>query len=225
MARGRMISKSLGTSRKFAALSGPLAEFSAALYPLIVSHTDDFGRLEGDSFTIKHRVWPTAHRDEPEFQGALEQLRSVGLIELYVVGDQQYVEVTRFDDHQTGLHKRTRSKIPSPDETETPLVRPYDKDSRAGDFLEHYNELYREVIKQPYMGNSRGQKLRDFEAAQELCASYTDKDLLTMAEFFLRVDPSKTPKARMLAGKQRTVPMLKTMVGDIATHLKIEARL
>ena len=97
MARGRMISKSLGTSRKFAALSGPLAEFSAALYPLIISHTDDFGRLEGDSFTIKHRVWPTAHRDEAEFQGALEQLRSVGLIKLYLVGEQQYGEVVGFE--------------------------------------------------------------------------------------------------------------------------------
>ena len=225
MARGRMISKSLGTSRKFAALSGPLAEFSAARYPLINSHTDDFGRLEGDSFTIKHRVWPTAHRDEAEFQGALEQLRSVGLIKLYLVGEQQYVAVVGFDDHQTGLHKRTQSKLPAPNETELPLVSHVDKSSRAGDFLSKYNELYRDVIKQPYMGNSRAQKMRDFEAAQELCAAYADEDLLTITEFFLRVDPSKNTKARMLAGKQRTVPMLKTLVGDIATHLKIEARL
>lgn len=224
MARGRMISKSLGTSRKFAALSGPLAEFSAALYPLLISHTDDFGRLEGDSFTVKVRVWPTAHRSEAEFQDALLLLKSVGLIKLYTVEEQQYVEVIGFDDHQTGLHKRTKSKLPAQDITE-PLVTKYDTGSRAGEFMRRYSEMYRKVLRQPYMGNSRTQKIKDYEAAQELCAAYSDTDLATMIEFFLKADPDKNPKARMLQGKNRTVPMMKVMVGDIATHLKIEATL
>ena len=71
MARGRMISKTLGTSQKYAKLTGSLGEFAAALFPLLISHCDDFGRLESDAFTIKVRVWPTSRRSEKQFQNAL----------------------------------------------------------------------------------------------------------------------------------------------------------
>ena len=112
-----MISSSLGSSRKFHALlgkAGKLGEFAQALFPLIVTQTDDFGRLEGDAFTIKHKVFPTSPRPEEDFIKALEAMRDVGLIHLYQVNGVSYLSICNFDDHQSGLHKRTKSKFPEP---------------------------------------------------------------------------------------------------------------
>jgi len=50
MAQRRMISRNLGSSRKFHAVNakcGKLGDFAQALFPLIVVNADDFGRLEG----------------------------------------------------------------------------------------------------------------------------------------------------------------------------------
>ncbi len=115
MARGRMISGSLGSSRKFHELlgnAGKLGEFAQSLYPLIVSNTDDFGRLEGDPFTIKHKVFPTSPRSESDFGKALKAMHEVGLIYLYCVDGIQCLQVENFDPHQSGLHKRTQSRFP-----------------------------------------------------------------------------------------------------------------
>src|SRR5687768_10389551 len=116
MARGRMISKSLSTSEKRASLhrvAGRLAEFAQGLYPLLVVHADDFGRLQGDVFTVKHAVDPTSPRKPLDFALALRALHDVGLIRWY--GDDNggaFIEIVSFDVHQAGLHKRTKSRFP-----------------------------------------------------------------------------------------------------------------
>ncbi len=115
MARGRMISKSLSTSEKFAALiqqAGPLAEFCQALYPLVLTHSDDFGRLQGDPFTIKFMCFPASPRSVAEFATALAHLHSVGLIVRYEVKAKHFIQIENFDPHQLGLHKRTKSVFP-----------------------------------------------------------------------------------------------------------------
>lgn len=117
MARGRMLSKSLSTSRKFRALldeAGKRREFDQVLYTLLVAHADDFGRLEGDSFTIKALCYPTSPRPESDFGAALRAMHHVGLIVVYDVDGNRYVQIVQFDEHQTGLHKRTRSRFPEP---------------------------------------------------------------------------------------------------------------
>ena len=117
MARGRMISRTLGSSRRFASIAdhaGRLTDFAQALYPLLVSHADDFGRLEGDAFTVKHRVFPVSVRRVADFQQALVVLHEVGLIARYTVDDNEYLEICQFSPHQEGLHKRTRSRFPEP---------------------------------------------------------------------------------------------------------------
>lgn len=119
MARGRMISKSLSTSEKFAALyevAGPLAEFCQSLYPLLVSHADDFGRLQGDAFTVKHQCFPISPRTVPEFHDGLGFLDTVQLVTWYSVQGRKYLQIQKFDPHQMGLHKRTESLFPAPDE-------------------------------------------------------------------------------------------------------------
>ena len=117
MARGRLISRTLGSSRKFAALlkeAGKLGEFAQLLYPLLVSHTDDFGRLSGDAFTVKHAVFPSSRRSEQEFSTALQAMTRVGLLRRYEVDGQVVAEVVDFEAHQPGLHKRTQSRFPNP---------------------------------------------------------------------------------------------------------------
>lgn len=117
MARGRMISKSLSTSEKYAALheADPgLAEFCQSLFPLLVAHADDFGRLAGDPFSVRLSIMPTSPRVITEFGSALALLDRVGLIRLYEAGGRKFIQIQKFEDHQTGLHKRTRSHFPDP---------------------------------------------------------------------------------------------------------------
>jgi hypothetical protein len=110
-----MISKSLSTSEKFASLTesaGALAEFCQLLYPLIVAHADDFGRLQGDTFTIKHMCFPSSPRSVEEFSTALAHLHAVGMIMRYEVSAKRFIQIANFDSHQLGLHKRTKSTFP-----------------------------------------------------------------------------------------------------------------
>jgi len=119
MAQRRMISRNLGSSRKFHAVNarcGKLGDFAQALFPLIVVNADDFGRLEGDAFTVKHKVFPISPRTEQDFETALQAMSAVGLIRFYEVGGDRYLEVVNFDREQPGLHKRTKSDYPDPPE-------------------------------------------------------------------------------------------------------------
>jgi len=117
MARGRLISKSVGSSRRFhAALQqgGKLGEFAQALFLLIVPNADDYGRLPGDAFTVRHVVFPSSPHPERDFDRALDILANVGLVERYSVEGAVYLQVSRFDEHQPNLHKRSKSKFPEP---------------------------------------------------------------------------------------------------------------
>jgi len=119
MAQRRMISKSLGSSRKFHAVRlkcGKLGDFAQALFPLIVVSCDDFGRLEGDAFAVKHKVFPISPYSEEEFETVLQGMNEVGLIRLYYAGPDRFLEVVNFDREQPGLHKRTKSECPLPAE-------------------------------------------------------------------------------------------------------------
>lgn len=109
-----MISKSLSTSEKFAGLVSmtPLAEFCHALYPLIVSHSDDFGRLQGDLFTVKHQCYPASSRTLEEFGAALQAMHEADLLIWYVAQGKRFVQIVQFEKHQQGLHKRTKSQFP-----------------------------------------------------------------------------------------------------------------
>jgi len=115
MARGRLISKSLGSSRKFHRLLAEgvkLGEFCQVLFPLLVANTDDFGRMPGDAFTVKNLVLPSSPRPERDFGAALDVMHRVGIITRYVVNGSEYLAISDFDTHQPNLHKRTASKFP-----------------------------------------------------------------------------------------------------------------
>lgn len=113
-----MISRSLSTSERYARLhetAGRLAEFCQSLYPLIVAHADDYGRLPGDTFTIKHAIVPTSPRRLEDVERALQALDAVGLIIRYKAGDRDVIQIHGFDTHQSGLKRRTASEFPAPE--------------------------------------------------------------------------------------------------------------
>lgn len=112
-----MIAKALSTSQKYARLyevAGKRAEFCQAMFPLLVAHADDFGRLAGDPFTVKHAVVPTSPRKLDDVEAALTALHQVGLIVWYEIDERKCIQVCDFDRHQMGLHKRTKSEFPEP---------------------------------------------------------------------------------------------------------------
>ena len=112
-----MIAKSLSTSQRYARLhgvAGKRAEFCQAIYPLLLAHADDFGRLAGDVFTVKHAIVPTSPRSEADIERALDALHEVNLIVWYEVEGRKCIQIQDFDAHQQGLHKRTRSTFPEP---------------------------------------------------------------------------------------------------------------
>lgn len=118
MARGRILSKSLSCSRRFNALvetQNGLAEFSQLLFALLIPHTDDFGRMPGDPFSVKMNVFPASPRTLSDFHQALRALHDSELITVYQRDTADiWLQVNKFEDHQSGLHKRTESKIPAP---------------------------------------------------------------------------------------------------------------
>jgi len=70
MAQRRMISRNLCSSRKLHAVNarcGKLGDFAQALFPRIVLNADDFGRLEGDVFTVRHKIFPVSPRTGEDF--------------------------------------------------------------------------------------------------------------------------------------------------------------
>ena len=118
MARGRLISRTLGSSRKFAALrssAGELGEFAQLLYPMLIACSDDFGRMAGDAFTVKLTVFPSSPRSQDEFYAALTALHQARLIHRYLAdnGD-EILSIVDFDEYQPGLSRRTDSKFPAP---------------------------------------------------------------------------------------------------------------
>lgn len=117
MARGRLISRTLGSSRKFMALHaklGRLADFAQALYPLLVSCADDFGRQAGDAMTVKLAVFPSSPHRESDFTTALTAMHNVRLIDWYESDGHQIVQIVDFETHQPGLSRRTNSRFPEP---------------------------------------------------------------------------------------------------------------
>lgn len=118
MARGRMISKSWSTSRKRAALyreAGELAEFCLQLFPLIVTHSDDYGRFDGDAETVKLTCDPGSPRSFEEFEQGLIWFERVRLIQRFDADGKRWLQILKFDAHQPGLlSNRTKSKSPIP---------------------------------------------------------------------------------------------------------------
>lgn len=218
-----MVSRCLNTSEKWNALhreTPRLAEFAQVLYLLLITHSDDFGRQAGDSFTVKHAVVPASPRQIPAVETALTALHRVGLITWYESNCRKYIQINDFDAHQAGLHKRTESKFPeSPGEAgdsrnvppkrivngsepkrSTAAEKPSDANRSVFNFIKCFCDLYREKLHgSQYDVKSK----RDVPNVRALLKQYGHERLVKLATVMLLSDDE------WIAGSDRGIGVLK----------------
>lgn len=125
-AKGRMIDRSISTSRKLSKVS----DRSALIFSWTIPHTDDFGRMDGDARMIRAVVVPLRDYTVEQIEESLKELEDVGLIERYTIKEDIYLQVTNFDTYQkfrsdrdrVGQFPDPRGKIPRGDTTGIPVV-------------------------------------------------------------------------------------------------------
>lgn len=108
MANRRMIPKWLSVSPEFNSVS----EFAQLLYLMAQPYSDDFGKEDGEPAVVKALVLPMNKRPVEDFESALKELHNAGMIRWYVIVNQKIIFIPTFEDDQTGLNKRTKSKYP-----------------------------------------------------------------------------------------------------------------
>lgn len=99
-----MISKSISTSKKLAKVS----VFEALLFTWLIPHCDDYGRMDGNARIVKGIVMPLREDPVEEIEKALKALHKIGLISRYVVESEEYLEVFKWEEHQTFKTDRAR---------------------------------------------------------------------------------------------------------------------
>ncbi len=118
MATGRILKSQISVSEQVNELSLK----AALLFTWMIPHTDDFGRISGSAKKIKAVVLPMRDEFTPsDVDDALNEIHDKGLICRYKVNGEPLIEMLKFETHQQGLHKRTKSKFPSPDQADKPL--------------------------------------------------------------------------------------------------------
>jgi len=109
VAERRMLSKIISVSERVNQLPDI---FHMLLFTWMIPHSDDFGRLPGSPMKIKALVVPMLDKSAGDVAAALQAMHDSGLIVWYEVDGEKYIQINNFEAHQTGLHKRTRSKFP-----------------------------------------------------------------------------------------------------------------
>lgn len=139
MAERRMVSKVISISEKVNSLS----LFGRLLYTWMIPHADDFGRLPGSPIKIKALVVPMFDETIKDVGAALQDMHQLGIIAWYEVGGEKFIQITNFEDHQQGLHKRTKSKFPDPPTENHPPKPPEKESPQAHEPVD--SESFREV--------------------------------------------------------------------------------
>lgn len=92
-----MISKSISTSTKLADVS----LFARLLFTWLIPHCDDYGRMDGSSKIVRGIVVPLGDEGPVEVEAALIELEKVALIKRYDVAGKTYLQVEKWNNHQT----------------------------------------------------------------------------------------------------------------------------
>lgn len=116
MAKGRMLSKSISQSKKFAALA---SDTHRLVYLLILPHVDVEGRFEADPQLLRGLCFTRLEYDDRTIAEALQDLHDTGLIQLYDVAGSRYLQLADFHRHNKVRKDREgESAIPAPPEIE-----------------------------------------------------------------------------------------------------------
>lgn len=102
-----MISKSISTSAKLS----DVKTFSALLFTWLVLHCDDYGHMDGSSRMVKGIVVPLRDETVAEVEEALKELEKIGLIRRYEVDKMQYLEIEKWEKHQTFKNDRPAHQV------------------------------------------------------------------------------------------------------------------
>ena len=121
MARGRMIDKRIGKSKKLAALKH---DRTRVLYFMIMPHLDVDGKFTGDPEEIKEDCCPKLNYSVPKIAESIIELADTGLLKLYEVDSRPFIKYTKFSDFQLGIRKdkEAPSRIPDPVRTKDGLT-------------------------------------------------------------------------------------------------------
>lgn len=112
MAQGRMLRKEIANSEKLGSLRSDKAR---VLYFMMLPHLDIGGRLIAHPRIIKGQITTMLGYSEKAIQDCLEQLHAAGLIVLYQIKSNQYLQYARFEDFQTlNPSREAQSTIPGP---------------------------------------------------------------------------------------------------------------
>jgi len=112
MAEGRVIKKRIAYSRRLASLKNDKAR---VLYFMMYPFADIEGRLEADPDIIATKIVGLFKWSEKTVQKCLIDLHDAGLITLYTIGNNQYLEFYNFKKMQRlDPEREAPSKIPSP---------------------------------------------------------------------------------------------------------------
>lgn len=97
MAKWRAIHKKISKSGQVARMT----EFAQFLFERAMLHTDDWGVISGDPLEVKASAIPLSERSEDEFQSALDEMETAGLIWRYSPDDWgPLIQFINFDDYQ-----------------------------------------------------------------------------------------------------------------------------
>jgi len=120
MAKGRFLSKSVSISNKLASLK---SDSPRLLWTWLLPHLDREGRFHADPAIVKgHAVTRLKNHTEETIEADLNELASVGLVILYQVNGDRYLQFTQFDENQPGMRKDREAESqcpPPPDEVRT----------------------------------------------------------------------------------------------------------
>lgn len=118
MARGRFISNSISTSKKFSRLS---KNDHRLMYLMLVPHVDAEGRHDADARILSGQVYTLLGLTLQQIEDGLADMHQVGLITLYSVKDDRYLEITDFHEHNKvrrdkdgNPSREAASSIPAP---------------------------------------------------------------------------------------------------------------
>ena len=108
-----MIAKSISTSTRVSEVS----TFAKLLFTWIIPHCDDFGHLDANPKIVKAIVVPLLDEGAVEVGKALDELESKKLVRIYESEGRRYLEIDKWDDHQTFKTDRPMNQqSPLPDD-------------------------------------------------------------------------------------------------------------
>lgn len=113
MARGRMISATIGESRKFAALA---SDRHRLMYLMVLPHVDKAGRFEADAVVIRSKCLMRLDVELSEVEAWLKDGAMTGLLRVYDARGLRVLEIVDFAKHNTPHHKEPKSELPAASE-------------------------------------------------------------------------------------------------------------